>query len=114
MALAINFNDMTILPLNEILKLVEKSQNNVLINIITDCGWQNIEEVLPSLKEIVERGHKITIFYLRGGEYIENLEKINKINRIKIIPVREPERDLQNIVIRETAKEYGKELINLK
>lgn len=114
LTLALNFGDMTILPLNEIMKLLEKSQNRVLINIITDCGWQNIEEVLPSLKEIVENGHKITIFYLRGGEYLENLEKINKIGKIKIIPVREPEKDLQNIVIRETVKDYGRELITLK
>ncbi|MEM3454065.1 MAG: hypothetical protein QXS21_02770, partial [Thermoproteota archaeon] len=113
-ALAINFNDMTILPLNEILRLAEKNQNKILISIITDCGWQNIEEVLLSLKDIVDRGHKIIIFHLRGGEYLENLEKINKINRIRIIPIREPEKDLQNIVIRETVKEYGKELINLK
>ncbi|MGQ9478703.1 MAG: hypothetical protein ACUVQ0_01615 [Thermoproteota archaeon] len=114
LALSLYFGEMTVLPLNKILKLVKESENMVLINIITDCGWQNIEEALPLLKQITDKGNKVKIFYLHGGEYPENVRKISRIKEVKAIPVRDPERDLQYLVTKEVAEGYGGVALTLK
>jgi hypothetical protein len=113
-ALALYFGNMTILPMNEIMRLTAESENRVLINIITDCGWQNIEEVLPLLERIVKNGHRIKIFYLHGGKYPENIRRISRVSGIKIIPVEDPERDLQYLVTKETSEDYGGSMLVFK
>ncbi|MBO3799919.1 MAG: hypothetical protein FGF52_02535, partial [Candidatus Brockarchaeota archaeon] len=110
-ALSLYFGNMTILPLGRIMELVSESENRVIINIITDCGWQNIEEVLPFLEQIVKRGHVAKIFYLHGGDYPENLKKVSRVSGIRIIPVKDPEKDLQYLVARETGGDYGPMLV---
>jgi len=113
-ALSLYFGEMTIIPLNKILEVISGVENKVLVNIITDCGWQNIQEALPTLSSIVKNGHVIKIFYLRGGEYPERLKKISMVSGVKIIPVKDPERDLHYLVIKETTEEYGSRLMSLK
>ncbi|MEM3712168.1 MAG: hypothetical protein QXR97_01320 [Thermoproteota archaeon] len=113
-ALALYFGRMTIIPLNKIIEVISGVENRVLINIITDCGWQNIEEALPILSSIVKSGHTIKIFYLRGGEYPERLRRVSMISGVKIIPVKDPERDLHYLVIKETTEEYGSRVMSLK
>ncbi|MBO3769759.1 MAG: hypothetical protein QXS51_02385 [Thermoproteota archaeon] len=113
-ALALYFGKMTIIPLNKIIEVISGIENRVLINIITDCGWQNIEEALPILSSIVKSGHTIKIFYLRGGEYPERLKRVSMISGVKIIPVKDPERDLHYLVIKETTEEYGSRVMSLK
>ncbi|MDW8034555.1 MAG: hypothetical protein RMI79_06470 [Nitrososphaerota archaeon] len=113
-ALALYFGKMTIIPLNKIIEVISTSENRVLINIITDCGWQNIEEALPILSSIVKSGHTIKIFHLRGGNYPERLRKVSMISGVKIIPVNDPERDLHYLVIKETTEEYGSRVMYLK
>lgn len=110
-ALSLYFGNMTILPLDRIMELISESENRVVINVITDCGWQNIEEALPFLEQIVKRGHVVKIFYLHGGDYPENLKKVSRISGIKIIPVRDPENDLQYLVARETSGDYSPMLV---
>jgi len=114
LTLALYFGEMTILPLNAIKDLIRNEENRVLVNIITDCGWQNIEEALPALEEISNMGHKVAIFHLRGGEYKENIERISKTGKVNIVFVKDPERDLQSLVVREAARDYGKALISLR
>lgn len=113
-ALALYLGNMTILPINEIMRLAAESENRVLINIITDCGWQNIEEVLPQLEQIVKTGHRVKIFYLHGGKYPENIRKISRVTGIKIIPVEDPEKDLQYLVTKETSEDYGGSMLVFK
>ncbi|MEM2941030.1 MAG: VWA domain-containing protein [Thermoproteota archaeon] len=114
LALALYFGKMTILPMNEIMRLAAESENRVLINIITDCGWQNVEEVIPILEQIVKNGHRIKMFYLQGGKYPENIKKISRVGGIKIIPVKDPEKDLQYLVTRETSEDYGEAMLVFK
>lgn len=114
LSLALYFGGMTILPLNEIMRLVSESENRVLINIITDCGWQNIEEALPFLEQIVKRGHRVKIFHLHGGKYPENVRMVSRVSGIKIIPVKEPETDLQYLVTKETSEDYGGSVLVFK
>ncbi|MGQ9478707.1 MAG: hypothetical protein ACUVQ0_01635 [Thermoproteota archaeon] len=102
------------LPLNEIMWLAAESENMVLINIITDCGWQNIEETLPILKQIVKNGHKIKIFYLHSGKYPENIKRISRVGGIKIIPVKDPEKNLQYLVTKEISEDYGGSMLVFK
>ncbi|MEM2930879.1 MAG: hypothetical protein QW797_08495 [Thermoproteota archaeon] len=113
-ALSFYFGGMTILPLNEIMRLVSESENRVLINIITDCGWQNIEEALPFLEQIVKKGHRVKIFYLHGGKYPDKVKMVRRISGIKIIPVKDPETDLQYLVTKETSEEYGNSVLFFK
>jgi hypothetical protein len=114
MALSLYFGDMTILPLNEIMRLTAESENKVLINIITDCGWQNIEEALPFLEQAVKNGHKVKIFYLHGGKYPENMRRVSRVSGIRIIPVEDPEKDLQYLVTKETSEDYGGSMLVFK
>jgi hypothetical protein len=113
-ALSLYLGGMTILPLNEIMRLVSESENRVLINIITDCGWQNIEEALPILEQIVREGHGVKIFYLHGGKYPENVKMVSRVGGIRIIPVKDPETDLQYLVTKETSQDYGGSVLVFK
>ncbi|MEM3388052.1 MAG: hypothetical protein QXI42_02035 [Thermoproteota archaeon] len=114
LSLALYFGGMTILPLNEIMRLVSESENRVLINIITDCGWQNIEEALPFLEQVVKRGHRVKIFHLHGGKYPENVKMVSRVGGIRIIPVKDPETDLQYLVTKETSEDYGGSVLVFK
>ncbi|MGQ9689798.1 MAG: vWA domain-containing protein [Thermoproteota archaeon] len=113
-ALSLYLGNMTIIPLNEILRLVAESENRVLINIITDCGWQNIEEAIPILERIVKNGHSIKIFYIRGGDYPNNIKRVSEVRGIRVIPVRDPERDLQYLITKETSEDYGRSMLVFK
>jgi hypothetical protein len=113
-ALSLYLGGMTILPLNEIMRLISESENRVLINIITDCGWQNIEEALPILEQIVREGHGVKIFYLHGGKYPENVKMVSRVGGIRIIPVKDPETDLQYLVTKETSQDYGGSVLVFK
>jgi hypothetical protein len=111
LALSLYFGKMTILPLTRMMELASESENRVVVNIITDCGWQNIEEALSFLEQMVKTGHTVKIFYLRGGEYMENLKRVSRVSGIRIIPVKDPEKDLQYLVARETSRDYGPLLV---
>lgn len=113
-ALSLYLGNMTIIPLNEILRLVAESENRVLINIITDCGWQNIEEAIPILERIVKNGHSIKIFYIRGGDYPNNIKRVSEVRGIRVIPVRDPERDLRYLITKETSEDYGRLMLVFK
>jgi len=74
----------------------------------------NIEEALPILEQIVKRSHGVKIFYLHGGKYPENVKMVSKIGGIKIIPVKDPETDLQYLVTKETSEYYGASVLVFK
>lgn len=108
LALSSFIGEFTILPVHEISRMINESQNPVIITLITDCGWQNLEEVMPELEYLVSRGNYLTVFYLKGGDYPEKLSKIATLRGAKIIEVKNPERDLEELVVSETVRMFGK------
>ena len=106
LTLSMSFDEFTIFPAFEIMELVSTSQGNCFINIITDGGWQNIDEAIPLLERISDRGHKVFIFQLPGGEYPDRIELIKRSSQLRIFKVDDPETDLQNLMLAETMKTY--------
>ncbi|MEM2921507.1 MAG: hypothetical protein QXF26_04230 [Candidatus Bathyarchaeia archaeon] len=108
LALSTFIGEFTILPVHEISRMVQESQNPAIITLITDCGWQNLEEVMPELEYLISRGNYLTVFYLKGGDYPEKLSKIAALRGAKVIEVKNPERDLEELVVSETVRLFGK------
>ena len=108
LALSTFIGEFTILPVHEISRIVQDSQNPVIITLITDCGWQNLEEAMPELEYLISRGNYLTVFYLKGGDYPEKLSKIAALRGAKVIEVKNPERDLEELVVSETVRLFGK------
>ncbi|MEM1602133.1 MAG: hypothetical protein QXG31_01365 [Candidatus Bathyarchaeia archaeon] len=110
LVLSMSFDEYTIFPIYEIRKLLSESVGNCFIVVITDCGWQNIEEALPAIEDISEHGHKVIIFLLPGGEYPEKIELLKSKTSIKpnirVYDVKNPEEDLKNLVLLESIRTY--------
>ncbi|MDW8049116.1 MAG: hypothetical protein RMJ07_05495 [Nitrososphaerota archaeon] len=105
-ALAMEFNEYTVFPIHEVLRLLKGERSPCFIMIITDGGWQNLAEVAPALERIADSGHRIVLFLLKGGNYPERIEVLKQTPNIMIHNVLDPERDLQGLVISESAKTF--------
>lgn len=106
LALSMAFDEFTIFPAFEIMNLLSSNRGNCFIIIITDGGWQNIDEAIPLLERVADRGHKVYVFQLPGGEYPNRIQRMKRSSYLKIYKVDNPEADLQNLVLSETMKTY--------
>jgi len=106
LTLSMSFDEFTVFPAFEVMRLVSVSRGNCFIVIITDGGWQNIEEAISLLEKISEQGHGVFIFQLPGGDYPDRIELIRRSSIPKIYKVDNPETDLQDLVLSETMRTY--------
>ncbi|MCW4019863.1 MAG: VWA domain-containing protein, partial [Candidatus Bathyarchaeota archaeon] len=106
LALSMDFGEYTVFPSYEVLRLVSENRGPCFVVIITDGGWQNVEEVVPVLEKIADSGHKIVIFLLKGGEYPDRIEFIKRAPDLRIYKITEPETDLRGLVLSESMKTY--------
>ena len=106
LTLSMSFNEFTIFPAFEVMKLASSDRGSCFIVIITDGGWQNVDEAVPLLERIADLGHKVFIFQLPGGEYPDRIEFMKGRPLLKLYKVSKPEVDLQNIVLSEAMKTY--------
>ena len=108
LALSMSFNEFTVFPAYEVMRLASSSMGVCFIVIITDGGWQNIDEAIPLLERTADLGHKIFIFQLPGGEYEDRIELMKRSPHIQVYKVERPEVDLQNLVLSGSVKMYRK------
>jgi len=106
LTLSMTFDEFTIFPYHEIQRLISENRGPCFIVIITDGGWQNVEEAIPYLKRVSDSGHKIVIFLIKGGEYADRVELIRRTPRLRIQNVIKPETDLHGLVLSEAMKTY--------
>ncbi|MCX8170640.1 MAG: hypothetical protein N3E47_01525 [Candidatus Bathyarchaeota archaeon] len=106
LVLSMAFDEYTIFPIYEVRRLISENAGSCFIVIITDCGWQNIEEALPVIEDISNLGHKVVIFLLPGGDYPEKINMLRRCPNVKIYNIRKPEEDLKNLVLLESVKTY--------
>jgi hypothetical protein len=101
--------ELTILPTHIIRRLVEEARTRCFIVIITDGGFQNIDEAYNDLKKIVDYEHQIVLLHIQqGGYYPDNVRRLSEINRITIYRVYDPEKDLSRIILKYTFHpQYG-------
>jgi len=104
--LSMAFDEFTVFPVPELLRLVQDNRGPCFVIIITDGGWQNVDEAVPILERVADSGHKIIIFLIKGGEYADRIEHIKRTPDLRIYKVTEPENDLQGIVLSESMKAY--------
>jgi hypothetical protein len=105
-ALSMSFNEYTVFPAYEVSRLISSKPGSCFIIVITDGGWQNIDEAIPILERIADFGHKIAIFLLPGGEYPEKINILRRNPYLRIYNIDNPETDLQGLVLSETIKTY--------
>jgi len=106
LTLSMSFDEFTIFPSHEIQRLISENRGPCFVVVITDGGWQNVEEAVSSLKKISDAGHKIVIFLIKGGEYPDRIELIKRTPRLRIQGVVNPEADLHGLVLSEAMKTY--------
>ena len=107
LTLSMAFREFTVFPAFEVLGLIQDNPGPCFVVIITDGGWQNIDEAVPFLEKIADSGHKIVIFLLKGGEYSDRIEYMKRTPDLRIHRVIEPETDLRGLVLSESMKTYG-------
>ncbi|HDM88886.1 MAG TPA: VWA domain-containing protein [Candidatus Bathyarchaeota archaeon] len=106
--LSMRFDEFTIFPLHEIRRFISEKAEPCFIVVITDGGWQNLDEAIPFLEDLSDLGHRIAIFLIKGGEYSDRIDSIRRIPNLQIYSVTDPERDLNGLVLSETMKSYGR------
>jgi len=106
LALSMSFDEFTVFPSFEIQRLISETREPCFVIIITDGGWQNVEEAVPFLNKISDSGHKIVVFLIKGGEYPDRINLIKRTPNLKIRNVVNPEADLHRLVLIETMKVY--------
>jgi hypothetical protein len=106
LSLAMEFGEFTVFPTPEVSKLVSANMGPCFVVIITDGGWQNVEEAVPALERIADSGHKIVIFLLKGREYPDRIELIKHTPDLRLFTLKDPEVDLQGLILSESMKTY--------
>jgi len=106
LTLSMAFGEFTVFPAFEIIRLVQDNPGPCFVVIITDGGWQNIDEAVPFLEKIADSGHKIVIFLLKGGEYSDRIEYMKRTPDLRVYRIVDPETDLQGVVLSESMRTY--------
>jgi hypothetical protein len=106
LTLSMSFDEFTVFPSFEIQRLISENQGPCFIVVITDGGWQNVDEAVSSLRKISDSGHRIVIFLIKGGEYPDRIELIKRTPNLRILNVVNPEADLHGLVLSESMKIY--------
>jgi hypothetical protein len=106
LSLAMEFGEFTIFPTPEVSRLVSANIGPCFVVIITDGGWQNVEEAVPALERIADSGHKLVIFLVKGREYLDRIELIKRTPDIRFYKITDPEVDLQGLILSESMKTY--------
>jgi hypothetical protein len=106
LALGMEFGEFTVFPTPEISKLVSANVGPCFVVIITDGGWQNVEEAVPALERIVDSGHKLVIFLIKSKEYPERIELIKRTPDLRLYKITDPQVDLQGLILSESMKTY--------
>ncbi len=106
LVLSTAFDEFTVFPAYEIARLTSNAGGECFVVVITDGGWQNIDEAIPLIGRIADRGHRVFIFQLPGGEYPERMERISQSPDVRVFRTERPERDLQGLVLATTMKTY--------
>jgi len=107
LTLSMAFGEFTVFPAYEVLRLIQDNPGPCFVVVITDGGWQNIDEAVPFLEKIADSGHKIVVFLLKGGEYSDRIEYMKRTPDLRIYRITEPEADLQGVVLSESMKTYS-------
>lgn len=95
--------ELTILPTHSIRRFTDEARNRCFIIIVTDGGFQNIDEAYRDLERIAEYEHQIAIFHIQqGGYYPDNIRRLSRINRVIMHKVYDPNSDLSKMVLRYT------------
>jgi hypothetical protein len=106
LSLAMEFGEFTVFPTPEVSRLVSANIGPCFVVIITDGGWQNVEEAVPALERLVDSGHKLVIFLLKGREYPDRIELIKRTPDLRFFKLTDPEVDLQGLILSESMKTY--------
>ncbi len=106
LSLTIEFGEFTVFPTPEISRLVSANAGPCFVVIITDGGWQNVEEAVPALEHIVDVGHKLVILLLKDKEYQDRIELIKRTPDLRFYKIADPEVDLQGLILSESMKTY--------
>lgn len=107
LTLSMAFGEFTVFPAFEIIRLVQDNPGPCFVVIITDGGWQNIDEAVAFLEKIADSGHKIVIFLLKGGEYSDRIEYMKRTPDLRVYRITNPETDLQGVVLSESMRTYS-------
>lgn len=101
--LSLHLEGMTILPTPVVKALTEEAGARCFILLITDGGFQNLEEACRDLESLARNEHQIVLIQIqRGGYYPDRVEKLSKITGITVHRVYNPERDLLGVVLKHT------------
>ncbi|MEM2129018.1 MAG: hypothetical protein QXZ70_00310 [Candidatus Bathyarchaeia archaeon] len=106
LSLTMEFGEFTVFPTPEVSRLVSANIGPCFVVIITDGGWQNVEEAVPALEHIVDAGHKLVIFLIKGKEYQDRIELIKRTPDLRLYKISDPEVDLQGLTLSESMKTY--------
>ncbi len=95
----------TVLPTKKIEEMCRKSENSILIMIITDFGIYNWVKTKNSMNRLVLNGHQIVGFFI-GSEHIPKTKFKDFSEKIAFYPIKNP-KELINLVIREVTQRYS-------
>lgn len=110
LVLSSRFRELTIMPTKTIAKLLNVAREQCFIVVITDGGWQNFKEALEDLKILGNKGHKISIFYLKDWDYPEEVRALVKAPYITTYSVNDPVRDLEGLILSEVTSIYAENI----
>jgi len=108
--LSSRFRELTIMPTKTIAKLLNAAKELCFIVIITDGGWQNFKEALEDLKTFGNKGHKVSVFYIKDWDYPEEVKALVKAPYISMYQVNDPVRDLEGLILSEVASVYAENI----
>jgi hypothetical protein len=110
LTLSSRFRELTIMPTKTIAKLLNVAREQCFVVIITDGGWQNFKEALEDLKTLGNKGHKISVFYIKDWDYPEEVKALVKAPCINMYQVNDPVRDLEGLILSEVTSIYAENI----